>query len=115
MPSRGRNDESSFFSCQVTSHIWKEVLDWFNISHDPRPWDAELIWLTNLTKGKGWKAEILRMLVAETIYNIWGYRNGKTFENIVDNTTTISNIIDYVIYRGWNNMSIRKYLVNFML
>ncbi|CAK8536608.1 unnamed protein product [Lathyrus sativus] len=104
-----------FFSCQVTSHIWKEVLDWFNISHDPQPWDVEMIWLTKLTKGKGWKAEILRMLAAETIYNIWGYKNDKTFGNTIDNTTTISNIIDCVIYRGWNNTRIRKHLVNFMM
>ncbi|CAK8541096.1 unnamed protein product [Lathyrus sativus] len=32
-----------FFSYQETKHIWKEVLKWFNISHDPRPWDVELV------------------------------------------------------------------------
>ncbi|CAK8564283.1 unnamed protein product [Lathyrus sativus] len=104
-----------FFSCQETKHIWKEVLNWFNFSHDPQPWNAELVWISNNTKGKGWKVEVLKMLVAETIYNIWGYRNGKTFGNVVDITTMITNIIDHVIYRGWNNSRIRKHLISFMM
>ncbi|CAK8543474.1 unnamed protein product [Lathyrus sativus] len=104
-----------FFCCQETRHIWKEVLKWFNIYHEPQPWDAELVWITNITKGKGWKVDVLKMLVAETIYNIWRYRNSKTFGNIVDNTTMDTKIIDNVIYRGWQNIKIRKHLISFMM
>ncbi|CAK8569331.1 unnamed protein product [Lathyrus sativus] len=104
-----------FFCCQETRDIWKEVFKWLNIYHEPQPWDAELAWITNITKGKGWKVDVLKTLVAETIYNIWGYRNSITFGNIVDNTIMDTKIIDNVIYRGWQNIRIRKYLVSFMM
>ncbi|CAK8543759.1 unnamed protein product [Lathyrus sativus] len=104
-----------FFCCLGTRHIWKNVLQWFNIYHEPQPWEAELIWISNMTKGKGWKVDVLKMLVAETIHNIWGYRNSIIFGNSVDNTTMDTNIIDNVIYRGWQNLKIRKHLVSFMM
>ncbi|CAK8535015.1 unnamed protein product [Lathyrus sativus] len=68
-----------------------------------------------MTKGKGWKVDVLKMLVAETIHSIWGYRNSIIFGNTVDNTTMDTNVIDNVIYRGWQNLKIRKHLVSFMM
>ncbi|CAK8573597.1 unnamed protein product [Lathyrus sativus] len=104
-----------FFCCQGTRHIWKKVLHWFNIVHTPQPWDVELIWITNMTKGKGWKVDIFKMLVAESIHCIWGYRNSATFDKPVDITTIATNIIDNVTYRGWQNLKIRKHLVSYMM
>ncbi|CAK8576189.1 unnamed protein product [Lathyrus sativus] len=104
-----------FFCCQGTRHIWKKVLHWFNIVHTPQPWDAELIWITNMTKGKGWKVDIFKMLVAETIHCIWWYRNNTTFGKPVDIITVATNIIDNVTYRGWQNLKIRKHLVSYMM
>ncbi|CAK8568609.1 unnamed protein product [Lathyrus sativus] len=104
-----------FFSCPRTRHIWVEILKWFNIQHEPQQWDTELIWITNQTKGKGWKADVLKMVTAETVYNIWIYRNSITFGNIVENTNMVEKIIDNVIYRGWKNNRIRKYLASLMM
>ncbi|CAK8536300.1 unnamed protein product [Lathyrus sativus] len=105
-----------FFCCKQTGYIWKEVLHWFNIDHEPQPWETELTWINNMTKGKGWRVAVLKMVVAETIhYTIWRYRNSITFGNNVDNTTLGTNIIDNVIYRGWQNLRIRKHLVSLMM
>ncbi|CAK8535034.1 unnamed protein product [Lathyrus sativus] len=104
-----------FSHCPRTRHIWKEILEWFNIQHEPQQWEAELIWITDLTKGKGWKAGILKMLTVESVYSIWKYRNSIIFENIVENTNMVTKIIDNVIYRGWQNSRIRKHLISFMM
>lgn len=60
-----------FFECATTKPIWKGVPNWVGYRRDPRKWDEEIIWLIQETKKKGWRGQILKMVVAETIYTIW--------------------------------------------
>ncbi|KAL5146890.1 putative ribonuclease H protein [Glycine soja] len=76
-----------FFVCDNSKRVWMEVLQWVQIRHDPSDWPNELHWLTHHTKGKGTRAAVLKMAIAETIYEIWNIRNNKIFGQAIDINT----------------------------
>jgi hypothetical protein len=45
------------------------------IDHVPLEWGDELCWITKHTKGKGWRAKLLKSAAAEAVYTLWNYRN----------------------------------------
>jgi hypothetical protein len=53
------------------------------------------------SKGRGWKAQLLKSAAAEAIYNIWKYRNDICFGNQIHNTNIEDGIINIIVYRGW--------------
>ncbi|KAH1252729.1 hypothetical protein GmHk_04G009618 [Glycine max] len=59
-----------FFACDNSKRVWMKVLQWVQIRHDPSDWPNELHWLIRHTKGKGTRATVLKMAIAETIYEI---------------------------------------------
>ncbi|XP_058768187.1 uncharacterized protein LOC131641910 [Vicia villosa] len=67
--------EHLFFECEETKKIWKAVLLWIQIDHEPCSWRDEMHWLVNKTKGKGKLAALIRLAIAETVYNVWRHRN----------------------------------------
>lgn len=85
------------FGCRKTNIMWKEVLVWLGSSHVPSTWDAELPWIINSTKRKGWRATIMRMAIDESVYFIWKYRNDIIFDNHLGNTNIVDNIKDSVV------------------
>lgn len=89
-----------YYGCVETKSIWRKILDWIQITHDPKEWHDELYQIVICSKGKGWRASILKLAVTETIYVIWGYQNNKYFDDNVDNIKIIDNIIDMIVYRG---------------
>jgi hypothetical protein len=89
-----------FFSCNVMRYVWQKVLQWLHVDHTPLEWTDELIWLTRQSKKKGWKAQLLKVAAAETIYMLWKYRNDICFDNQVHNTKIEENIINTIVYRG---------------
>ncbi|XP_058770039.1 uncharacterized protein LOC131643749 [Vicia villosa] len=68
-----------FFDCRVTKNIWRNVLKWMNMDHNPQGWAQELKWLIENSKNKSWKAKILKVVVAETSYEIGKHRNDRIF------------------------------------
>ncbi|XP_058782964.1 uncharacterized protein LOC131657602 [Vicia villosa] len=46
-----------FFDCVVLKRIWKAVLNWMGIHHDPGNLTYELNWLLLHYRGKGWRAD----------------------------------------------------------
>lgn len=60
-----------FFKCSKTVTIWKGMLNWLGTDHRPQQWEEELGWLVTTTTWKGWRATLLKMCIAETIYCIW--------------------------------------------
>ncbi|MCI25261.1 hypothetical protein A2U01_0046451, partial [Trifolium medium] len=70
-----------FFVCTELKLIWQKVLRWLKIDHVPMDWTAELRWITRHSKGKGWKAQLLKSAAAETVYALWKYRNDVCFGN----------------------------------
>jgi hypothetical protein len=64
-----------FFGCVGMRNIWCKVLNWLQIDHVPLEWGDELCWITKHSKGKGWRAKLLKSAAAEVVYTLWNYRN----------------------------------------
>ncbi|XP_058784807.1 uncharacterized protein LOC131659667 [Vicia villosa] len=73
--------EHLFFACDTTVRIWRELLAWLGIYRQPAGWRSEKDWLITETKKKGWRNQILKILIAETVYEIWRRRNEIIFSN----------------------------------
>lgn len=78
-PQEERHDHL-FFECEETKGIWKDVLTWIQIDHDPKSWQEEVPWLVREIKRKGKRAITIRLAIAETIYGIWWHRNETCFD-----------------------------------
>ena len=57
-----------FFGCTKLKSIWKVVLNWLRIIHVPGFWFEEMNWILRHYHGKGWKYDLVRMAIAETIH-----------------------------------------------
>ncbi|XP_058762042.1 uncharacterized protein LOC131635435 [Vicia villosa] len=40
------------FDCNKTRDIWKEVLQWMQVDHNPQRWEHELSWIIHMSKNK---------------------------------------------------------------
>lgn len=56
--------DNLFFDCIKLKTIWKRVLAWIQVNHDPKDWLDEMKWITMHSKGKGWRVVILKLAVA---------------------------------------------------
>ncbi|XP_058780438.1 uncharacterized protein LOC131654047 [Vicia villosa] len=63
--------EHLFFNCRIASDIWKGVLQWMDVIHQPKGWDEELYWVLKSSRKKGWRARVLKLAFAEIIYGVW--------------------------------------------
>lgn len=109
-----------FFCCEKTLPIWRDMLNWIEEPHMPTHWDAELLWLIDKIKGKGWHVDLLKMIAAKTIYQIWHFRNSFIFgsiaiDNNVDITRIVTIIIDNILYTCWQSKKLRSHLVPLMI
>jgi hypothetical protein len=104
-----------FFECESLKSVWKEILRWTQINHIPDGWHSEVKWLSQQTKGKGARAAVLKMAVSETVNEIWKARNNKIFGETIEINTLGTKIIDTLVYRGWNNKKLRKYIAILMI
>jgi hypothetical protein len=64
------NINDPFFGCIELKSIWQKGLRWLKVDHVPMEWNEELRWITRFSKGKGWKAQLLKSAAAETIYTL---------------------------------------------
>jgi hypothetical protein len=103
------------FCCNETKEIWRKVLNWIQVDHTPLGWSQEVDWIIHHTKGKGARAEILKLAFIESVYEIWRYRNDISFGNDVQNKHNDEHIIDNIVYRGWSNRNLRTHLANLMM
>lgn len=72
------------------------------MQHDPVEWNGEHIWGNHKGKGKGLKVFLLYSATTETVYEVWRYRNNKSFENIM-NIENVKGIVIDTLNRGWRN------------
>jgi len=85
------NREHIFFRCSFNSRIWSNIMVECSISNALLNWDAIEDWrLKNLT-GKGIRANLGRLCLGSTVYNLWKQRNSllhnslpKTEEALMD-------------------------------
>ncbi|XP_058746416.1 uncharacterized protein LOC131619324 [Vicia villosa] len=89
-----------FFTCRETVNIWKQVLMWMNIDHQPKLWYDEIMWALQYVSRKGWRASLMKIALAGVIYGIWHRRNMVVFGHTTQ-FDTVQNIIDNKVYRGW--------------
>ena len=88
------------YGCHKLKTIWSKELNWIYVKRTPLYWDEELAWLIRNTKGKCLKTSILKLVATKTLYGVWKYRNNKSYDNSVDNTKIVENILDMIVYRG---------------
>lgn len=98
------------FECVETRTIWKNVLEWIQVDHEPLGWEQEIDWLVNMCKGKSRKAAILKFAAMECVYEVWRYINDKFFGNSIQNRKIEGVIIDMIVYRSWFHRKTREYL-----
>ncbi|XP_058775295.1 uncharacterized protein LOC131649554 [Vicia villosa] len=89
-----------FFECDKLKTIWRNILKWIQVVHEPGGWESEIKWLIPYCKGKGKKSDIMKLAIAETVYKIWHYRNEVSFGQSVNNTNIEDRIINTIIYRA---------------
>ncbi|XP_045810689.1 uncharacterized protein LOC123905094 [Trifolium pratense] len=103
------------FNCSETKGIWRKVLQWIQVDHNPLGWRHEVDWIIQQTKGKGGRAKILKLAFTECVYEIWRYRNAVSVGNNGLNQLTDEKIIDNIVYRGWTNRKLRTHLAKLMM
>lgn len=104
-------------NCQVTKCIWRDVLHWLKILHQSACWSDEIKWIASITKGKRFMANMVKIAIAETVYDIWRYRNNVVFGTNynVDITTVTRKIIDTIVIRGWSKPKYRDRIAHLMM
>ncbi|XP_058755400.1 uncharacterized protein LOC131628584 [Vicia villosa] len=71
-----------FFACRKTNTIWKTILQWIGYLRTPMQWYVEKAWLTQESNRKGWKRQMLKVALAETVYFLWKARNDHIFNQL---------------------------------
>ncbi|XP_058776822.1 uncharacterized protein LOC131651170 [Vicia villosa] len=104
-----------FFQCEYTKRIWEQILVWNGYSRPVLEWDREKAWLISETGKKGWRRDILKISVTETIYYIWITRNAAIFQtqipiNVVQNIkqAVVTRCKGRKILRGHVNIELMK-------
>jgi hypothetical protein len=113
--SADETQQHLLFVCKETKSIWRKILDWIQIDHNPLGWRQEMDWIIQRTKGKGGHAKILKLAFTESAYEIWRYRNDISFGNAVQKKHIEEKIIDTIVYRGWTNRKLRTHLAKLMM
>ncbi|XP_058740856.1 uncharacterized protein LOC131613182 [Vicia villosa] len=103
------------FGCAKMKQIWRSILQWIQVEHQPLPWDDEVKWLTTYCGGKGKRVWIMRVAIAKTIYHCWKLRNAICFENHIDCENIVNNIIEAIIHRSWHCKRYREYTTQLMM
>lgn len=104
-----------FFDCFMLKKFWVGILHWLGIHHTPRIWNEEINWILNCYGGKGWKSELVRLALTETVHELWLFRNDSCFNQRDDNRNCIERIINNIVYRGWSSPKLRPHIALLML
>ncbi|XP_058782890.1 uncharacterized protein LOC131657518 [Vicia villosa] len=108
-----------FFLCDRTKSIWQEVLPWLQEDHGTGGWEHELKWMIHRCNHKGWKSNLLKTALAETVHACWLYRNSLVFKDDDkdrDRHRRIAKeIIDRIVQRIWNKPKLRGKIAPFLL
>lgn len=85
--------EHLFVKCPFARRLWSRILDWMqrqaNIGGD---WDHRYQWILKNARGKTQKAQIFKLVFAETVHALWIERNVRNFEQVMDESRLTRNI-----------------------
>lgn len=88
-----------FFQCSFSRQIWLRVLGWMGYTHQPTNWLTEKAWIMQVRKNKGWRREVTKVTIAETVYGLWFARNNCIFSHQVPNLHISEEILHNVVTR----------------
>ncbi|XP_058732951.1 uncharacterized protein LOC131604537 [Vicia villosa] len=86
---------------RYTKSVWENVLRWMQVRHGPRGWNEEMAWLIKICKSRKWRGHIVKMAIAEVIYETWWDRNMVVHSIENSNRDTTKRVIDNIVYRLW--------------
>ncbi|XP_058784386.1 uncharacterized protein LOC131659180 [Vicia villosa] len=104
-----------FFDCRYTKGVWEDVLRWLHVLHVPQGWNEEIAWLVKICKSRNWRGQIMKMAIAETIYETWWDRNLAVHSIVNSNKNTAKRIIDNIVYRVWGYPKFRRKLAQTLM
>ena len=104
-----------YFECSEMHVIWQNILNWLHVNHVPKSWHMELPWLVQHCNRKGWRFNLLKLVVTETIYVLWGYRNDKCFGSFRMQKNIVDQILNIIIFRAWNCKRLKLHIVKLMM
>ncbi|XP_058742336.1 uncharacterized protein LOC131614805 [Vicia villosa] len=113
--SSGESVEHLFFCCNYTKGIWEEVLKWLKVRHAPLGWKEEVTWLVKICKSKNCRAQIMKMAIAETIYEIWWDRNMIVHNRENRDRNISKKVIDNIVYRMWGYPKYRGLIAQMLM
>ncbi|XP_060210792.1 uncharacterized protein LOC132637771 [Lycium barbarum] len=86
-----------FVHCEFTQHLWTKILNWMQRhSFNSNNWEDHLMWMIQRAKGKAQRAQIFKMVYAETVYAIWHERNQRIFEQKAKEADVFARNVAYV-------------------
>uniref|UniRef100_A0A5B6YUZ1 Reverse transcriptase domain-containing protein n=1 Tax=Davidia involucrata TaxID=16924 RepID=A0A5B6YUZ1_DAVIN len=89
-----------FFSCSVSSQIWKNFLNMAAYSHAVGSWESELRWAIDHLKGKSFKTSLVKLAFSAVVYYIWQERNQRVFTGRKRDSETLVNVIQNAIFNA---------------
>ncbi|XP_058769383.1 uncharacterized protein LOC131643248 [Vicia villosa] len=84
-----------------TKTIWEQMLIWLNMKHKVQGWEQELSWVTKVCRSRNWRSNIVKVAIAETIYEIWKNRNDRVFPHQYKENNIAQRIIELIVNRIW--------------
>ncbi|XP_019238100.1 PREDICTED: uncharacterized protein LOC109218205 [Nicotiana attenuata] len=85
-----------FCECTVTTGLWAEIFNWLHIQMQIKTWDHLVSWFVEKTKKKFVEGQLLRLVLAETLYSIWTKRNHRIFDKVNRDSKSIIREIAYI-------------------
>ncbi|CAK8569010.1 unnamed protein product [Lathyrus sativus] len=72
-------------------------------------------WVLRNYGGKGWKSDLFRFALTETLHEIWLSRNESCFNQRTDKRKCLDRIINNIMYRGWTSPKLKPHIARLIL
>ncbi|XP_075077307.1 uncharacterized protein LOC107763708 [Nicotiana tabacum] len=97
--------------CGAAEESISHLFYWQGLYRQPMEWAAEVQWAISQHNGKSASAEIYKMAIAGSVYQLWHERNLRVFQHRQRLAGEIVRvIIQEIFYRGSMKLSLRKKL-----
>ncbi|XP_058733826.1 uncharacterized protein LOC131605496 [Vicia villosa] len=103
--------EHLFFLCSFTSNIWNHVMAWIGYSRSCKGWEEEKKWLCMETAKKGWRRCLLKLAIAEVVYQVWQMRNDRIFNNKDADGDILHRIKQTIVIRSCAKRVLKNHMV----
>ncbi|XP_019230249.1 PREDICTED: uncharacterized protein LOC109211202 [Nicotiana attenuata] len=84
-----------FCECTIITGLWAGIFNWLHIQVQIKMWDHLVAWFVEKAKKKSVEGQLLRMVLAETLYRVWNERNHRVFDKVHRDNKSIIREIAY--------------------